>query len=249
MEYNSNTSDNDNALKHSSDSNSKSKYQDYLSKEEFNQLKASSNTEAATMFLHNWLIIGLCFLILGNTQSVLLMIITLFVLAGRQLGIGILMHECAHRAFFKQKKLNDFMGHWFGGLPLLVPIHFYRPYHLTHHSKTGTKDDPDVKNIEQYPVYKKSFFRKVLRDFSGLSGIKMLYGVIFYVLADRQGDAISMGVQSQNIQGQNPSEKQSTSSGRLGPLAIKNISQALLCQSILFLPFWLLERPELYFFW
>jgi len=217
---------------------SKKSYRAYLSKEEIKFLRKPSDKRALSMFIINWLMIAACFVLIAYSNSIFLNILALFVMAGRQLGIGILLHECSHRSFFSKLEWNQFFGHWFGGMPLLVPMDFYRPYHLSHHSKTGTKDDPDVKNIQQYPVTRWSLVRKFIRDFSGLSGVKIIFGVVFYVLPNRSGDAVSMGRQTSKGRGEFDVK-----------LALKNYAQALSFHAAFFSIFWLAGAPSLYVYW
>jgi fatty acid desaturase len=177
----------------------KLKAQDYLSSEQLKQLKTASDIKAYSIFLFNWVLIAFAFLIVAYWPSLITVIVALFILGGRQLGLGILLHECSHRSFFSTQKKNDFIGHWLAGIPVLIPIDFYRPYHFTHHTKTGTDKDPDVGNIAQYPVNKASFRRKLTRDFLGLSGVKATFALLFYVLPGRAGNAVSLGVNDENI--------------------------------------------------
>ncbi|MEC8428473.1 MAG: fatty acid desaturase, partial [Pseudomonadota bacterium] len=190
-----------------------------MTKEERVRLRKPDNIKAMAMFAFNWSLIATCFAVIAVTDSLILVLLALLVMAGRQLGIGILLHECSHNGFFSTKRLNQNIGHWLAGMPLLVPMNFYRPYHMTHHSKTGTDADPDVHNIKQYPVSKVSMARKILRDFAGLSGMKMLFGVLFYVLPQREGNTVSMGASVSNTK--------SGSSHRFGT-TITNITHAAL---------------------
>jgi len=151
------------------------------------------------MLAFNWLLIALAFFIVAQWPNLITIVLALFILGGRQLGLGILLHECSHRSFFSTQNQNDLVGHWFAGIPVLVLIDFYRPYHFTHHTKTGTKEDPDVGNIAQYPVNKNSFKRKLMRDFLGLSGLKATSALLFYVLPGRAGNAVSLGVNNDKI--------------------------------------------------
>jgi fatty acid desaturase len=48
----------------------------------------------------------------------------------------------------------------------------YRTYHLQHHVKTWTKDDPDLSLARPFPITRASLGRKVWRDLSGQTGWK-----------------------------------------------------------------------------
>ena len=211
-------------------------YKDYLSSDEVKSLRAPSDLKALSMFVINWAVIVGCFFVLAADLNIAFKILALFVMAGRQLGLGILMHECGHQGFFSKLWMNKFFGHWFAGMPMLVPLDFYRTYHLLHHSKTGTDEDPDVGNIKQYPVTQKSLLRKVFRDFSGQSGIKMLYGVICYVLPNRAGNAVSLGVNK---------DKVSKGDG----VVARNIASAIVFHSLSFVLLYALGHAWLYAMW
>jgi fatty acid desaturase len=54
----------------------------------------------------------------------------------------------------------------------------YARGHLEHHRKAGTPEDPDLPNYAAYPISRASFRRKVIRDLSGQTGLKLL-GYLF----------------------------------------------------------------------
>ncbi|MCG8668561.1 MAG: fatty acid desaturase family protein [Pseudomonadales bacterium] len=166
----------------------------FLTKEERALLREKSDLKAVWSFIEVWGLTAVIFFVMAQFPYWFVILPGIFLLAGRQLAMGALLHDCSHRCMFTSAKVNDFMGNWFGGIPNLVSVEFYRPYHFTHHTKAGTKEDPDLKNIEQYPVSKSSMARKFIRDFSGLSGLKTLAALLFMVNAGRSGDAVAMGV-------------------------------------------------------
>lgn len=199
-----------------------------------------SNLWATYMFVSNWLLIALAFVLAAAYPSPLTLIPAVFIIASRQLGLGILLHECSHRSFFSSRRLNDVIGHWLAGIPVLIPIRFYRLTHLQHHAKTGTDEDPDVQNIAQYPVTKRSLLRKTLRDFSGLSGVKVVIAFLLYVLPERSGNAVSMGNNS----------AQSGHAFRFSWVtAAKNYGHVLIFHGGFFALFMLLGKPWLYGLW
>ncbi len=214
------------------------KARDYLSAEEIKSLKTPSDWVALRLFLFNWLVIAAMFAMVASFTNGFTILLALLVLGGRLLGLGILLHECSHRSFFSRQSWNDQIGHWFAGIPILVPIDFYRPYHFKHHTKTGTEQDPDVGNIRQYPVSKASFYRKLIRDIFGLSGIKALFAMILYVLPGRAGNAVSLGLNSEAIK---------TENGRL--LGLKNYGHVLIWHTVFFLLLYKLGHPGLYLLW
>ena len=172
------------------------KIADYLSKQEVQELKKTNNIKALALLLKNWSMAAALFTLVAVYPNVFTIIFAVALLGGVQMAMGAFLHDCSHRAMFSNQKVNDVLGHWFGGIPMLIPITFYRPYHFMHHTKAGTDEDPDVQNIKNYPVTKASMGRKILRDLSGVSGLKSTIGVLLYVLTGRIGNAGAMGIKA-----------------------------------------------------
>jgi fatty acid desaturase len=102
----------------------------------------------------------------------LAIVLALFVIGARQLGLAILMHEASHRSLFSGRRLNDFVGSWLCAYPIWSDLHAYRPYHLQHHARTSTAEDPDVGLVLPFPITGASLVRKLGRDLSGRTGLK-----------------------------------------------------------------------------
>ena len=122
----------------------------------------------------NWLLIALAFTIAGIWPSPLTIFISILLLAGRQLGLSILMHECGHRCLFKDKTLNENIGRWLTSAPLFLDMNSYAKGHLVHHRKAGTKDDPDLGNYQNYPISRASLKRKFWRDVTGQTALRLI---------------------------------------------------------------------------
>jgi len=122
--------------------------------------------------LINWVIVFAAMALVAWQPNPLTVVLALFVIAARQLGMAIVMHEAAHRTLFKNRKLNDWVGQWLAAYPVWADVLPYRRYHLTHHAKTGTFEDPDLGLAAPFPITKSSFKRKVWRDLSGQTGWK-----------------------------------------------------------------------------
>ena len=150
------------------------KAQDYLSKAEIQQLTAKSDGRAAWMLFCNWAIIAIAFAIAWVWPNPVSFLIAILLLGGRQLGLSVLVHECGHRSLFASKKLNEFCGNWLAGYPVFLDMDKYARGHLIHHRTAGTEDDPDLPNYKDYPVDKDSFYRKVWRDLSGQTAMKLI---------------------------------------------------------------------------
>ncbi|MFN8237012.1 MAG: fatty acid desaturase family protein [Chitinophagales bacterium] len=150
----------------------------YLTKEEIKKLHAKSDWKGAWEVLIVWMWIAFAFALAGFYTNVLTIIIALFILGGKQLGCAIIMHDASHYSLFKTKKLNDLIGNFLGAYPIFNNVEQYRPYHFQHHIATGTTDDPDINLVKGYPAKLASMLRKLLRDLSGLTGIKADFGLL-----------------------------------------------------------------------
>ncbi len=104
-----------------------------------------------------------------------LMWIVTFVLMGRaHAQFASLMHEAAHRLLFSHKGLNDFTGNWLLGYTQLTSTQAYRRVHMAHHKREFGPNEPDVPLYANYPVTRASLRRKLVRDATGRTGLKLL---------------------------------------------------------------------------
>ncbi len=156
----------------------KIKVSEWLSPEEIKELMKLSNIKALLEIFHTWGWISFAFIISALWPNPAVIIISLFILGGKQLACAIILHDCAHYALFKSKQLNIVFGNLFGAYPIFHNINDYRPYHLDHHNHTGQENDPDLNLTIGYPTTTWSMFRKIFRDLSGLTGIKSFFGLI-----------------------------------------------------------------------
>jgi fatty acid desaturase len=113
--------------------------------------------------------------------------LALLVIGTRQLGLAVVLHDAAHHAVFRSEKLNDWVGNWLAAYPIWADIKPYRHYHLQHHAKNWTKDDPDLDLAIKYPVTRESMQRKVWRDLSGQVGWKRVKAIWKRDVGGRQG--------------------------------------------------------------
>jgi fatty acid desaturase len=97
-----------------------------------------------------------------------------FLLMGRMHAqFASLMHEAAHRLLFKHRGANDWVGNWLLGFPVITSTPAYRRVHMAHHREEFGPDEPDVPLYANYPITTASFRRKLLRDLTGQTGIKL----------------------------------------------------------------------------
>jgi fatty acid desaturase len=154
------------------------KVSEYLSREEVAYFTARSDWQAALMVAGNWVAIGAIFAVAAAWPNPVTVVLAIILLAGRQLGLSVLMHDCGHRTLFRSAFLNDFVGQWFCALPVLNDQPSYARGHLEHHRRAGSPEDPDLPNYQAYPISRESFRRKVIRDLTGQTGLKLITYIV-----------------------------------------------------------------------
>lgn len=106
-------------------------------------------------------------------------IIPAFVLMGRaHAQFASLMHEAAHRLLFSSKRLNDVVGRWLLGFPTFTSTDAYRRVHMAHHRQEFGPDEPDLALYRGYPITTASLRRKLVRDATGRTGVKLMRGLL-----------------------------------------------------------------------
>ena len=150
----------------------------YLSSDDIRPLAARSDLMGAWLVLHCWSVIAAAVALFALWPNLLTALIAVMLIGSRQLGLAILMHEAAHNALFKTRRLNDHIGQWLCARPILADLPAYRHYHLTHHRHTQTDKDPDLPLSLAFPTTRASLKRKFARDLTGQTGLKQLFGQI-----------------------------------------------------------------------
>jgi fatty acid desaturase len=140
------------------------------------------------MVLGNWAFIAAIFAVAAAWPNPLVLLAAVVLLAGRQMGLSVLMHDCGHRNLFRTALLNDVVGQWFCALPVMNDQPSYATGHLEHHRKAGSHEDPDLPNYQAYPVSRASFKRKVIRDLTGQTGYKLISFMTRRALAAFRGE-------------------------------------------------------------
>lgn len=149
-----------------------------FTREQIAQLTARSDWRGAWAIASTWLVIAGAFAMAARWPNPLTIVLALIIIAGRQLCLAILQHEGSHGTLFKTRWMNDVVTDWLCARPVWQNLRKYRAHHLVHHTKTGTDLDPDLSLHVDYPVTRRSLTRKMLRDITGLTGLKTIYGLI-----------------------------------------------------------------------
>lgn len=149
-------------------------WREALSRDEIRDLLQPTAWKSWLSIATNWALIGAAFALVAVWPNPLTVLVALFVIGARQLGMAILMHEASHHTLFKNRALNDWVGNWLCAFPVWSDIRPYRPYHLHHHARTWTAEDPDIGLVMPFPITRDSLRRKIWRDLSGQTGWKRL---------------------------------------------------------------------------
>ena len=212
---------------------------EYFSKEEVSKLHEYSDWKALWEVAYNWLWIIAAFALVYFVPNVMTIIIALFIIGGKQLGCAIIMHDTGHKALFKSKRLNHFFGNWFGAFPIFMDMPAYGKYHLEHHLNVGLDEDPDTNLAKGYPAKPFSMLRKILRDLSGITGVKGFFGLMAmhagFIEFELGGRVIKVSKKMSVVQ-------------RIA-LFFKNAAGPFLANAILFIILFALGQPLLYLLW
>jgi fatty acid desaturase len=145
-----------------------------LSRDDIDALLEMRDWKSWRSIAVNWALVAASFVLVARWPNPITVLVAIFVIGARQLGFAVLMHEAAHRTLFRNRRLNDWAGNWLCAYPVWGDLYPYRPYHLQHHAKTWTADDPDLALANPFPITRASLRRKVWRDLSGKTGWKRL---------------------------------------------------------------------------
>lgn len=89
-----------------------------------------------------------------------------------------LMHEAAHRLLFANRRANDLVGRWLLGFPTFTSTDAYRRVHMAHHRDEFGPDEPDIPLYAGYPIARASMRRKLVRDATGRTGLKLMRALL-----------------------------------------------------------------------
>lgn len=186
-----------------------------LSPEERKALLRINPLRSWWMVVSNWLLIFAALALVAWAPNPLTVVVALCVIAARQLGLAVVMHEAAHRTLFHSRRLNDWVGNWLAAYPVWAEVAPYRAYHLQHHTRTGTDDDPDLGLASPFPITRSSFRRKVWRDLTGQTGWKQAKAVFLRDVGRARG-------RNQRTLGMNEGKQLDVGWHKLVPVATTN---------------------------
>lgn len=106
-------------------------------------MKPTVDSRTLTALLFEWTMIVATIAVCCNSDSALLWITGIIVLATRQHALLMLFHDAVHGLVARNPKLNDFIINLFAGVPFLLPVEVFRPLHISHHRQLGHERDPE----------------------------------------------------------------------------------------------------------
>ena len=212
----------------------------YLTREERKMLLQKNNWIATFEITIHWAWIVFAFTLPYIWTNIFTILISLFILGGKQLACAILMHDTSHRAVFKNNFVNDLVGQWLGAFPIFQNMLKYRPYHQTHHFHNGLDEDPDLLLTRGYPTSRKSMYRKFFRDLTGQTGLKSFIGFIMMNLGYLE---YNLGKNVTRISQKDRSWKD------FFLTFFKHLGKPILVNLGLFLALWVLASGWLYLLW
>ena len=160
----------------------KTKPLDLLDKHQLSQIREKNDFRNIFALCLDWGLIVFGLSIFYYYPSALTFISAVILIGSRQFALAVLVHDGAHNLLFSNLKVNDFFSQWLCAYPIFQDNRVYRPYHLKHHRFTETEDDPDLALSAPFPITKISFFRKVLRDLTGITGFRRYSQALISIL-------------------------------------------------------------------
>jgi fatty acid desaturase len=151
---------------------------DFLSRDEIRALTAPSDAAGFRAVVTSWGIVAVTFAALARFPHPVTFVVAVVILGGRQLALGVLMHDAAHGSLFRTRRLNEAFADWVCARPVWGDVARYRKHHLAHHAHAGTPLDPDRGLAAPFPVTRASLARKLLRDAFGVTGVQRVLGLL-----------------------------------------------------------------------
>jgi fatty acid desaturase len=210
---------------------------DLLSRDEIRAFTRPSNAGGAVAVAGSWLVIAAVFAVLARWPHPLTLVAAVIVLGGRQLALAVMMHEAAHGTLFRTRWLNETLTDWLCAAPVWSDVTRYRKHHLGHHAHTGTERDPDLGLAPLEPMTRGSLARKILRDLTGIAGLRRFVGLL----------AMDLEVISYNVGGGIRRNRRSVAFHARA--FVRNSTRVVVANAALFAILWLCGVAWIYLAW
>ncbi|NUN05034.1 MAG: fatty acid desaturase family protein [Bdellovibrio sp.] len=120
--------------------------------------RGASDVQSLFRMFFDYAVISVCIALSIFFDSTGVFVLTILIIAGRQHGLMMLIHEAVHGHLHSNRKANDFLAEFFCSLPLMINFQGYRWNHLTHHLNLNSENDPDwARKSDKGWVFPKSF--------------------------------------------------------------------------------------------
>lgn len=151
---------------------------DLLTRDEIRAFTRASDWGGVLAITWSWAVIVGTFVALAVWPHPVMFVVAVVILGGRQLALAVMMHEAAHGTLFRTKWLGDLVTDFVCARPVWSDVARYRKHHLGHHAHTGTDRDPDLALAPLEPMSHGSLGRKVLRDLTGVAGVRRVIALL-----------------------------------------------------------------------
>ncbi len=151
---------------------------DVLTRDQIRALTRTSDAIGWLAVMSTWLVIVGALAALAAWPNPITFVLAVIVIGGRQLALAVLMHDAAHGILFRTRWYNERFADFACAAPVWADTARYRRHHLAHHAHTGTERDPDLGLAPVEPMPRKSLVRKIIRDLTGLSGLRRVIGLL-----------------------------------------------------------------------
>ncbi len=155
---------------------------DLISKDQYEEIKKKEDWRNVLSITLSWLQMIAAITLFYLFPNIFTFLTAVIIVGSRQFSLAVLAHDGAHHLLFSNSRVNDWATQWLCSYPIFTDNRVYRPYHFNHHRYTETQEDPDLVLSAPFPVTKKSFTRKVLRDLTGRTGLRRYGGAISSIL-------------------------------------------------------------------
>ena len=149
-----------------------------LNEQELALIQCRSNLKASALVALNYALTACAFSVMVLWTNAITIVLGIILLGTRQLGFGVLVHECGHGTLFESRRLNKMIGEWLAAAPTFNNMQAYSTAHIKHHRMAGTNQDPDLVNYRDYPISTQRLRRKLLRDITGRTGWRQTRGLV-----------------------------------------------------------------------
>lgn len=148
-----------------------------LAKEKISHLKVNAPISFLIHLSFAWTFIVFIIFLTQQFHSFWFSLLALFLIAGQQNALAVLMHEQVHHLAFKSR-LGDLFVNIFTAYPILITVEGYRKVHMSHHKFFMTEKDPDFSRKSgadwDFPMAPRHILKLILMDLLGLNFIELL---------------------------------------------------------------------------